>query len=745
METPSTALKLFVYFAWFMSFISIYLALIASGKNKLSTWISQVPLSTWTFNTITLAIGTYLLVLSQQMSGLVNYGDDIPVVDSLFRTLRLFGAAGGGSVVKDVLPLYFSPTVGWLYALHNSLARLAAPLDAIAGILLVASKLLGTSSMRFLSSKRDTFVFSHLTSYSFSAARSIASHYERTSNAGESDKCLIAFAGTAGMDTSSMYKDAVSRHMICIDQPVGTVIRYVSNIAPRRAFIFSDEDEVTNLHDGIAFVRTLIRHDSSLKRTIHAQTPEVFIASTSPTAESFIDAAAGDAVSIREGRSKPLAIVRRIDIARSTVDSILWDMPLFLVGKPDPERIAEADDPMYQLGHRHVAIVGAGSIGYGFLKEALWCSQMDGLDFTFDVIDMPSSNPVSPGIASIKADFEMDAPEIMRLNGDGPEAEYDVNFLGIDVLSGAYLDYLRKNRDDLTYVLISLGNDVVNAKVARRTREILEQGRFDTDKQPHRVDRPLICAVLRDNQLADAVRNMTTARAVNYEIVPVGTEGALASYNNMFHPELDRMAKNVNRAYWGCYDDNGASSEDVSRQRNDADASFERLEYNRRSSRAAAIHLKYTLFSFVRRTALVDPENFPYAAPATAWTGMLTSGKKSSNEVLLAAVDDYQKYIKLGHDVTRWLSSMEHDRWAAYMRVDGYEVANEDEFLGFFNETRENQNRLSKQHVCLVPFDELGRVSAYVYPKTHKRSDADYERLDDEIVEHLRDILEDCS
>ena len=237
--------------------------------------------------------------------------------------------------------------------------------------------------------------------------------------------------------------------------------------------------------------------------------------------------------------------------------------------------------------------------------------------------------------------------------------------------------------------------------------------------------------MLRDNQLADAVRNMTTARAENYEIVPVGTEGALASYNNMFHPELDRMAKNVNRAYWGCYDDNGASSEEVSRQRNDADASFERL--------------KYTLFSFVRRTALVDPENFPYAAPTTAWTGMLAHGKKGSNEVLLAAVDDYQKYIELGHDVTRWLSSMEHDRWAAYMRIDGYEVADEDEFLGFFNETRENQNRLSKQHVCLVPFDELGRVSDFVYPKTHKRSDADYERLDDEIVEHLRDILEDCS
>ncbi|MDO5709403.1 MAG: hypothetical protein Q4G41_04735, partial [Coriobacteriales bacterium] len=111
----------------------------------------------------------------------------------------------------------------------------------------------------------------------------------------------------------------------------------------------------------------------------------------------------------------------------------------------------------------------------------------------------------------------------------------------------------------------------------RRTREILEQGRFEANKPEERVDRPLICAVIRDNQLADAVKNMTTARAVNYEIVPVGTQGALASYNNLFRPELDRMGRNVNRAYWGCYD-GGMSAQDARSLCQQADAGYERLE-----------------------------------------------------------------------------------------------------------------------------------------------------------------------
>lgn len=745
METPSPALVFFVYFAWFASALSILLALAASSKTRLSRWISLIPLSTWTFNTITLAIGTYLLVLSQQYSGLVDYGDDVPIVDSLFRTLRLFGAAGGGSVIKEMLPQYFSPSVGWLYALHNSLARLAAPLDALTGIFIVASKLLGASGMRFWSAHRDTFVFSHLTSYSLDIAKSIVAHYRVTSDQGESERCLIAFAGTAGMDSTSLFKDAISNHMICIDQSVGTVMRYVKNSTCRRVFIFSDDNEVTNLHDGIAFMRSLIRHKSAHESKFQDRKPEVFIFSTTPTAESFIDAASGDAVSIKDGHAEPLAIVRRVDMSHSTVDSILWNMPVFLVEKPDESHPVKADHHFYQLKHRHVAIVGAGSIGYEFLKDALWCSQIGDVSFTFDVIDMPNTNPISQGIASIKAEFELDAPEIMSLNGDDPSDEYHINFLGIDVLSGAYVDYLRANRDTLTYILISLGNDIINAKVARRTREILEQGRFEANKPEERVDRPLICAVIRDNQLADAVKNMTTARAVNYEIVPVGTQGALASYNNLFRPELDRMGRNVNRAYWGCYD-GGMSTQDAKSLCQQADAGYERLEYNRRSSRASAIHLKYSLFAFVRRVALQEQaETFPYAIPTTAWQGSLTRGHKNTDPALVAAIDDYQTYLERGHDETRWLSAMEHDRWAAYMRIEGYESADEHEFKAFFDETRENQNRLSKQHVCLIPFDDLTAASAFAYPLTQKRSDRDYEHLDDEIVQHLREIMDDCS
>ena len=79
----------------------------------------------------------------------------------------------------------------------------------------------------------------------------------------------------------------------------------------------------------------------------------------------------------------------------------------------------------------------------------------------------------------------------------------------------------------------------------------------------------------------------------------------------------------------------------------------------------------------------------------------------------------------------------------AYLRTEGYEVADEQTFGAFFDQTHENQNRLSKQHVCLVPFADLQATSDYVHARSQKASDQDYEHLDDVIVLHLKDIAND--
>lgn len=739
---PSLALRIFVYAAWIISCLSLLLTFCVRASHKLSRFLQQHSLSPWSFSTSVLAVGTYLLILSQEMSGIVNYDGTVPIIDSALNTIRMFGARGGNTIQAAVLARYFPENLCHLYELTHSLARLAAPVDTLMGIFILVSNLTSSPKLRLLSSHRDTYIFSHLNDQSLLMATSIKAHYEAGSFTGESAKCLVAFANTANMKTSNLMEQALSKGTICTGQPINSFIGVLPASTRRRVFVLSGADEMINLQDGMTFVQRLFEREAKRKVKDGVRQPEVFIVSSSPAADTFVDASTNLATTKEGGR--PLVSVRRIDRLRSTIESFLWDYPLFLVAKPS-KTSPRPDDPLYAKRKRRIAIVGSGTIGCEFLKAAAWCSQMDGIKYSIDVID----KNINPS----RDRFAMEAPEVMRLSDDSPQAEYDINFLSIDAEGVGYLDYLKSNRDELTYLIIALGDKLLNVKVARRTREILEQGRFDADRASDRVAKPFICCIIDDKRLADAVSKMATSKGVRYDIVPIGVSADTYSYENLFMPDVDIMGRNVNRAYWGYYDLSDTHSPEAIALRRHADASYESSEYSRRSSRATAIHLKYNLFAYHRRRTLLATEGQDAPAISTVqWQGELSSivtdkgkGKgKGTDNSLTSVIDDYQQYVSASSpDELRWLSKMEHDRWAAYVRSEGYECANEETFLAFFDSTRENQNRLSKQHVCLVPFEDLQEASDFVYPHSNKASDLDYERLDDQIVLHLADIVRD--
>ncbi|MBP3893265.1 MAG: hypothetical protein J6D34_04405 [Atopobiaceae bacterium] len=743
MKDPSIALKIFVYFAWFTSVASMLLGLAVRASQRLRNWVRSIPLDPWGFTTIALVASSYLLLLSQQLSGIVKYEGSVPIIDSFVSTIRLFGANADTPIVADVLAEYLPKNLTFLYNCTNSMAHAAAPIDALMGVFLLVTGFINTPLLRIESRNRDTYVFSELTSQSLIFATSIANHYETTKLVGESDACLIVFANTKDQNKSARYEEAVSKAMLCVNHPIAKCINLLDWSKARRVFIISGDDESNNLQNGIAFAESLAQHELSRKGTGQRPRPEVRILSSSATGENFIDATAAKIRKMSPDKSMPLVSVRRLNRLRGTIDSLLWQYPLFLVEKPSKDVIPQATDPFYTKTKRRIAIVGSGTIGSDFLKAAIWCSKLDGLRYAVDIIGLPRDQ--LSGIKLARDHFGMDAPEIAHLSTGEPGSEYEINFLGLNAEGESYFNYLKSNRNELTYVLIALGNDLLNAKVAKRTREILEQGRYSPDRSADCVDRPLICTVIDSNAIANSVEQMQTSRGVNYEIIPVGTGSNTYSYDNLFEPEIDLMGRNVNRAYWGYYSTGSTlPPEDATQLRRQADASYERFEYNQRSSRATAIHLKYTLFAYIRRHVLssgVVPD-----VSTADWQGRLMSldSKAADNKAMLSLIDRYQAYVDHATDEELdWITIMEHDRWTAYVRSEGYEVADEQTFNAFFADTGENQNRMSRQHVCLVPFEDLQATSDFVYKMTNKMSDRDYEHLDDEIVLNLKHIAGD--
>jgi len=745
-QAPSFALKLFVYFAWGASCLSMIIALAVRASHRLVRWLEKRGMAPWSFATSALIVGTYLLILSQEMSGIVKYDGNVPIIDSMLNTIRMFGARGGNSIQQQVLALYLPPKLVSVYETTHSLARLAAPVDTLMGIFILLSNFISSPQLFVLSPLRDTYIFSKLTDQSLMVATSIMNHYESSNLEGESKKCLVAFAGTGSQkgtgNNNTLLEKAISWHMLCIEKNIDAVVPTVRPSLRRRAFIISSDDELANLQTGINLVKSVTTREQKVLAKSHGKPyrrPEVHIMSTSPSADTFIDAASAEASLPSKNEKSPLVLVRRIDQMRGDIESFLWDYPLFLVEKPRPSAVPDKDSLMYTKTQRRIVIVGSGALVCEFLKAAVWCAQVDGIEFTIDLLDK--------GAESQRDKLSLDAPEVFRPGTEEAPSEYHINFVNCDPESIKYYGYLKDHRDDITYILIALGNDLTNVKVARRTREILEQGKYDEGKSPDRVGSPLICATISDKKLATAVGKMTSAKGAPYDIVPIGIAENTRSYDNLFMPEIDLMGRNVNRAYWGYYGMQDPNSSAAAQLRSQADDSYERSVYNRRSSRATAIHLKYNLFCYLRRAILAsdNPQDVP-AISTAQWQGELANFAPRGNATvpLASLVDAYQDYIdNSSADELRWLSMMEHDRWSAYVRTEGYEVADEQTFTAFFPVTKENQNRLSKQHVCLVPFEELQRTSDFVYPLSQKASDLDYEHLDDVIVTHLRDIALD--
>ena len=733
--TPAMAFV--VYFGWLMAAVAIACAVGVRTSRRVERWVANIPLSTWSFTTIVLAIGTYFLFYSQQVGMLVEEGMGIAFVDSVVRTIKCFSASDEATLVEQAVHHYFAPGLDKLYLFTNSLTHLAAPVDTLMGIFILFTKFFGAPVLRFRARGNDTYIFSRLNDRSMRMAQNIVSYYKETSGPLETENCLIGFARTAEQEGDPLYNDAITHGMVCLDQPTYAVARFLGDSSARHTYIFADDDEVENLQEGTRFVRDYVQHaerhqDSQVRR------PEAYLLSSTPVAESFVDAATADAIVPWSGSRKPVVSVRRADWVRNTIETLLWRMPIFLTTRPTEDEDERQNESLYHLDRRRVVIVGGGTIGYEFLKAALWCSQLGDIHFTYDVIDLND--------ASFREHLAYDAPEILSLSGDAPGAEYDINILGIDALSGSYVDHIKKHRDDITYVIISLGNDLANVRVARRTREILEQGSHAPGVGYLRSDRPLVAAVVSDEALAASVEAMRTGNGIGYDIVTVGSYERIYSFQNMFRFELDRLGRNVNRAYWGCYD-GGMSQDDLRGLRASADAEYERLEYNRRSSRASAIHLKYDLYAFVRRSKRLG-EDIP--VPALTWQEDFFDQSNGAPTSLSELVARYEHDIQLAAEGEEssivgmeWMSRIEHDRWDAYMRTEGYECADQETFEAFLPYTRENQNRLAKQHVCLVPFDVLDEVSDFVYPQTMRDRDRDYKLADEKIVRHVADIVRD--
>ena len=144
---------------------------------------------------------------------------------------------------------------------------------------------------------------------------------------------------------------------------------------------------------------------------------------------------------------------------------------------------------------------------------------------------------------------------------------------------------------------------------------------------------------------------------------------------------------------------------------------FLQSEYSRRSSMAAALHILAKLYSC---GILSAAQTIPTPETARSFRNTL-----SEHPELLDA-----------------LARNEHLRWNQFMRSEGYVQATWEDLLHFYPvlEKKNNQDALSKRHLCLVDWEQLDDINQR-YLSLDPPVKKDFKKSDYDLILGIPDIL----
>ena len=330
-------------------------------------------------------------------------------------------------------------------------------------------------------------------------------------------------------------------------------------------------------------------------------------------------------------------------------------------------------------------IAGFDRCGEELLKSAIWCGQMDGIKLKINVI--------AENVQSKREKLLFKYPEILC-------PEYNINFHEARLDEDSLSELLLQNCMDTTYVAVTNGCDEGNLKLAIYLR------RFFLRNDPDFENMPFIAAKIKSAEKYEVIKNIATpefseARKAGYDIYPFGNDRCIYSYKELVEAPLEKLAQNVHLTYEDIFNDSGEI---------DATAALARynvFEVKKRSNRANAMHIRYKLWLL----------------------GLDYSDDENDDEVELS---DY-----LGHERLQKLTEMEHNRWMAFLRTEGWAAASIDETEKYKEISKgRHECPVIKLHPYICAFEDLERYScALGLP--------DATIYDKELIVRIPDILHD--
>lgn len=309
-----------------------------------------------------------------------------------------------------------------------------------------------------------------------------------------------------------------------------------------------------------------------------------------------------------------------------------------------------------------ILIVGCGKLGKEFLKDSTWCSMIAGYKLEILVIDINAEK--------VRDNIYIEAPEILE--------HYDIKFITADIKSDEAIEVL-KSRPKVNYILVSMKDDDKNLEAAIMLRRFYLR-EFKRE--------PIINLRILNEYKQEQISHIVNEKNNSYKLNAFGSFEDLYFEDNIVNSDIERIAEQIHLTY---------NPDDTKLEK------YNLLEYNKRSSRASGLHIKYKIYSILQEK--------------------YTDNMKENLRLFREMYND---------EIEEILTRNEHDRWNAYTRSIGYIKASIDDVKKYYEKTNHYVYYLARLHPALVTFEELDNLSIELSKLTGKNVD---------MVAYDRDII----
>lgn len=317
-----------------------------------------------------------------------------------------------------------------------------------------------------------------------------------------------------------------------------------------------------------------------------------------------------------------------------------------------------------------ILIVGCGNIGKEFLRDAIWCGMIPGYKLKILVVDLMADK--------IKENINVEMPELLN--------NYDISFINNDIESNEVIEEI-KLRSEINYILISMNNDDQNINTAIMLRRLFLR-EFNRE--------PIINLYIENEYKKEQILCLLNEKGYSYNFNAFGSVKDIYKQYTSLGSELEKLAIKIHLSY-------DPDDKDLIR--------YNLREYNKRSSRACAVHIKYKLYSVLENKFQDD----------------MKENQKLFRKMYSTKIENL-------------LTKNEHDRWMAYMRSIGYVKASTTDVEKYYNSNKHYIDYLARRHPGLVEYEKLDEVSKELSKITSKK--VDLKEKDKMIIEFLNKKIE---